>query len=134
MGVLQGDTLAPFLFVIVLDFAMREAIKGKEEDFGFTITPKQSRRKGATTITDLDFADDIALISNLIQQARELLLAVERECKKVGLSINAKKTKFMSYNIDEFQLFLQDGTSIKRSLTDAGVQCPRLRVSRCLDR
>ena len=25
MGVLQGDTLAPFLFVIVLDFAMRKA-------------------------------------------------------------------------------------------------------------
>ena len=123
MGVLQGDTLAPFLFVIVLDYAMRKAIDGKEEDFGFTITPKQSRRKGAKMITDLDFADDIALISNLIQQARELLLAVERECKKVGLNINAKKTKFMSYNIDEdFELSLHDGTSIKRSLTDAGVQ------------
>ena len=31
-GVLQGDTLAPFLFVIVLDYAMRQAIDGKEED------------------------------------------------------------------------------------------------------
>ena len=30
-GVLQGDTLAPFLFVIVLDYAMRKATDGKEE-------------------------------------------------------------------------------------------------------
>ena len=62
MGVLQGDTLAPFLFVIALDYAMRKAIEGKEEDFGFTITPQQSRRVRAKTITDLDFADDIPLI------------------------------------------------------------------------
>ena len=30
-GVLQGDTLAPFLFVIVLDYALRKAMCGKEE-------------------------------------------------------------------------------------------------------
>ena len=27
-GVLQGDTLAPFLFIIVLDYALRQAISG----------------------------------------------------------------------------------------------------------
>ena len=62
MGVLQGDTLAPFLFVIALDYVMRKAIEGKEEDFGFTITPQQSRRVRAKTITDRDLADDIAVI------------------------------------------------------------------------
>ena len=31
-GVLQGDTLAPFLFVIVLDFALRKAISGREHE------------------------------------------------------------------------------------------------------
>ena len=30
-GVLQGDTLAPYLFVIVLDYAMRQATEGKKE-------------------------------------------------------------------------------------------------------
>ena len=29
-GVMQGDTLAPFLFVIVLDYALRKAIDGRE--------------------------------------------------------------------------------------------------------
>ena len=28
-GVLQGDTLAPYLFVIVLDFALRMTLEGK---------------------------------------------------------------------------------------------------------
>lgn len=31
-GVLQGDTVAPFLFVIVLDFALHRAIDGRETD------------------------------------------------------------------------------------------------------
>ena len=30
-GVLQGDTLAPYLFVITLDYAIRQAIEGREE-------------------------------------------------------------------------------------------------------
>ena len=44
MGVLQGDTLAPFLFVIVLDYALRKAINGREEELGFTMIPRRSRR------------------------------------------------------------------------------------------
>ena len=63
--VLQGDTLAPFLFVIVLDYAMRKAMAdGKEEELGFTITPCKSRRYPKQVLADLDFADDIALLSD----------------------------------------------------------------------
>ena len=62
-GILQGDTLAPFLFVRTLDYAMRQAIGGHEEEFGFEITKKQSRRHSATILTDLSYADDIALVS-----------------------------------------------------------------------
>ena len=91
MGVLQGDTLAPFLFVIILDYAMRKAIGDKEDVLGSTITPRRSKCMPARMITDLDFADHIALISNLMLQAQELLLAVEKECNKMGLKINAKK-------------------------------------------
>ena len=45
-GVLQGDTLAPYLFVIALDYALRMAIDGKEEQLGFQLTRRQSRRIG----------------------------------------------------------------------------------------
>ena len=37
-GVLQGDTLAPFLYVIVLDYTLRKAISGREQDLGLTLT------------------------------------------------------------------------------------------------
>ena len=81
-GVLQGDTLSPYLFIIVLDYALRKAINGHEEELGFTIVPRRSRRLYPTVLTDLDFADDIALLSNTVSQARELPLRVESECKK----------------------------------------------------
>ena len=85
-GVLQGDTLAPYLFIIVLDYALRMALKnGKEEELGFTITPRRSSRNPKQALSDLDFADDIALLSDEIVHAEELLHRVEHQCRKVGL-------------------------------------------------
>jgi hypothetical protein len=40
----------------------------------------------------LDYANDIALITNTAEQANQMLHAVETECRKVGLLINTKKT------------------------------------------
>ena len=108
-GVLQGDTLAPFLFIVALDYALRLAINGKEEELGFTLVPRQSRRVPPVMVTDLDFADDIALISDTTEKARELLFAVEKECKKIGLRLNAKKTKVMAFNIDDTTITTLDG-------------------------
>ena len=53
-------TPLPHLFVIVLDFALRMAM-GKDEELGFQLTQKQSRRigRGPEAVTDFDFADDI---------------------------------------------------------------------------
>ena len=58
------------------------------------------RRLHPTVLTDLDFADDIALLSNTVSQARELLLRVESKCKKVEL-LNTRKTKVMAFNTPE---------------------------------
>lgn len=71
---LQGDTLAPFLFIIVLDYALRQAIRGGE--VGFTITLRRSPRHSAETLTDLDNADDISLLSNEVDQVQEPRLAL----------------------------------------------------------
>ena len=56
--VLQGDTLSPYLFVIALNFAMRQAI-GDESNLGFTLDRSRSRRRLAKVICDTDSADDI---------------------------------------------------------------------------
>ena len=71
-GVLQGDTLAPFLFIIALNYALKEATR--ETHTGFTLTPRQSSCHVATYITDTDFADDLALISDYLEEAQLLLL------------------------------------------------------------
>ena len=63
---MQGDTLAPFFIIIVLDYVMRKAMG---DELGFTVTPRRSRRHPKVGIVDLDFADDIGLMSDAVQQA-----------------------------------------------------------------
>ena len=77
------------------------AFDGKKEELGFHLERRKSRRIGPVALTDLDFADDIALLSMDIRQAQELLQSVERCVGKVGLKMNAGKTKYMSYNQHE---------------------------------
>ena len=48
---------------------MRQAIGGHEEEFGFEITKKQSRLHSETILIDLSYADDIALVSQEVEQA-----------------------------------------------------------------
>ena len=43
-GVLQGDTLAPYLFVIVIDYVMRTALQGRENKLGFQLRKRKSIR------------------------------------------------------------------------------------------
>ena len=97
-GVLQGDTLAPYLFVIIIDYVMRKAVGNKAEEIGFRLDNRRSRRKSPTIVTDLMFADDIALVSEEIHQAQTFLDRVEVEAGKVGLHINAGKTELMAFN------------------------------------
>ena len=48
----------------------------ERRNLGFTLVPRRSRRVPPVMVTDLDFADDIALISDTAaEKARELLLA-----------------------------------------------------------
>ncbi len=77
-------------FIIVLDYALGRAMNGKEEDLGFTITLRKSRRHPKEDLADLDFADDITLLYDGIKEAQELLNRVETQYKNVGLGLNAK--------------------------------------------
>ena len=59
---------------IVLHYARREVIDGREEKLGFQLVERQSRRIGPEVLTDLDFADDIALLSDEVLQAQNFAL------------------------------------------------------------
>ena len=74
-GVGQGDTLAPDLFIICLDYVLRIYID-KIKVNSFKLTKERSRRYPAKTITDADYADDIALLANAPSET--LLHSLER--------------------------------------------------------
>ena len=57
-GVLQGNSLAPYLFVISLTMHSEKAIEGKEKKCGFHLEKRKSKRVGPKVEIDLDFADD----------------------------------------------------------------------------
>ena len=75
-GVLQGDTLAPYLFIICLDYVLRTFIDEIKEN-GFKLTKERSRRYPTKTITDADYAYDIALLANALAQAETLQHSLE---------------------------------------------------------
>ena len=77
VGVLQGDTLAPYIFIIVMDFVLRSAMI---DDCGILRSKKTgTSRRGhpAVYLTDLDFADDI-FFGSTIHNAQKLLTNLEK--------------------------------------------------------
>ena len=56
---LQEDTLAPYLFIICLDYVLKTSIDLMKEN-GFKLAKKRCRRYPAQKITDADYADDSA--------------------------------------------------------------------------
>ena len=96
-GVLQGDTLASYLFIICLDYLLGTSIDKNKEN-GFKLTKERSRRYSAKTITDALYADDIALLGNAPAQAETLIHSLERAAAAIGLHVNAQKTEYMCFN------------------------------------
>ncbi len=101
-GVLQGDTLAPFLFVMVLDLALRRALTRDPslmarlgDDWGFRLRGRDGSRRPALYLTDLDYADDVVLLAPSFEVAQQMLDAVVRETTLAGLQVNVAKTKFL---------------------------------------
>lgn len=113
-GVLQGDTLAPYLFAIVIDYLMRQVYEGNEELLGFQLNRRRSRRHPATYVTDIDFADDLALLTEEVSQAQELIDRLQKEASAVGLECNAKKTELQVFNHpDPVVVTVQCGRALK---------------------
>ena len=90
-GVLQGDTLAPYLFIIWLDYMLRMSIDLVKENH-FKLIKERSWRYSAQTIMNGDYADDIALLANTPARTESLLHSLEWAAGGIGLHVNADKT------------------------------------------
>ena len=75
-------------------------------------TKKRSKRYPAKTITDADYADDIAILANTPNQAETLQHSLEQAAAGIGLHVNAHKTEYMCYD-ETGDISTLDGTSLK---------------------
>ena len=81
--------ISRILFVICQDYVLRMSID-IIKDNGFKLPKERSRGK---TITDADYADDIALLANSPIEAGTLQHGLERAAAGIGLRVNAHKTE-----------------------------------------
>src|ERR1700733_14168394 len=85
-GVRQGCVLSPMVFALVVDWIMKRATGSNNTGLKWV---------NGNRLSDLDFADDIALLENTWDGIKEITGKVREEAAKVGLSINPEKTKIM---------------------------------------
>ena len=88
-GVKQGCVMSGFLFLIAVDWVMRRTTEGKRNGIRWNFT---------STLEDLDFADDIVLLSSKYQQIQDKTNRLVDNTGRVGLKLNAQKCKVMRMN------------------------------------
>lgn len=88
-GVRQGCLLSPFLFLLCIDWVMKETTSNRRTGIQWSLTEQ---------LEDLDFADDLALLAHTHQQMQEKSGKLEETAALLGLKINSSKTKVMRIN------------------------------------
>lgn len=88
-GVKQGCILSPLIFLIVLDTILSKATKDKIRGIRWGLTD---------VLEDLDYADDVCLVSSTTRNMQQKVNDLIEESKKAGLEINITKTKKLVIN------------------------------------
>lgn len=91
-GVRQGCVMSALLFNIVIDWVMRRTTEDQTRGIRWTLF---------SALEDLDFADDLALVSHTHQHMQEKTSRLSYFAQQVGLKINQKKSEVMALNISD---------------------------------
>ncbi|KAK3759533.1 hypothetical protein RRG08_045818 [Elysia crispata] len=126
-GVRQGCLLSPFLFLLTIDWVMETSTEQKKNGIQWTLWEQ---------LEDLDFADDLALLSHSQQQMQEKTSIVAENSRRLGLNIHRGKSKILKINsastapilledvaLEEVESFTYLGSIVdKKGGTDADVR------------
>ena len=117
-GVHQGCVLSPMLFLVAIDWIMRKTVGNKRRGIRWTLT---------SLLEDLDFADDVALVSSTRDQLQRKTSDLSLAANQLGLNISRKKTKTMQLtetplpveleneNLEEVEEFTYLGSIMSKS-------------------
>ena len=100
-GVRQGDVLAPVLFNLFFDAIVAATLQHHPEagfkvlyNTGDPLVGSRKKMRHEVVIQDLEYADDMVLVSDSMGLLEELLQTLHSTC--AGMSINTKKTKILA--------------------------------------
>lgn len=102
-GVKQGCILSPLLFLLTLDWVMKKV----------NAVPHGIRWNLTERLGDLDFADDICLLTHSKTELESLLTRLVKYSSQAGLQINVAKTKLIRLNTNTVCNLSLQGESIE---------------------
>ena len=91
-GVLQGDTLAPYVFILCVDMIFQQL----KDEWGAAIECPGDAYRGSAgrpqnpilRLSNLDYSDDVVLLANTTADAQKQFTLFEKIASSIGMTIN----------------------------------------------
>ncbi|VDO83705.1 unnamed protein product, partial [Schistosoma margrebowiei] len=103
-GVKQGYLLSPFFFLLVVNWIMKTSTSEGKHGIQWT---------AQNQLDDLDFADDLALLSRTHEQMQIKTASVAAISASVGLNIHKGKTKVLKFKAENSNPITLDGETLE---------------------